>query len=209
MKISDEIYVAGWNKAEDWRALRTKLVAGSERGLWRNAFKDYFLKCLDLRYLGPIKVLQDHSTFQGEGFSIVAIQCTLIEFLESTFQGINYRYLRRGERLGQYEYSFSRQLFISFLSNRQPFARDFDETLARDFYECVRCGLLHEARTKNGWRIWAKSPFGIVANAAERILYRDNFQAAILELIDWYKKALPDDINLQKALIRKFDSLCE
>jgi hypothetical protein len=48
-------------------------------------------------------------------------------------------------------------LIISFLMTRTPFKEDFKtENMARDFYEGVRCGLLHEARTKNGWTIWAK-----------------------------------------------------
>ena len=28
-------------------------------------------------------------------------------------------------------------------------------TVANDFYEAMRCGLLHEARTKGKWVIWS------------------------------------------------------
>jgi hypothetical protein len=65
-------------------------------------------------------VLQEHGTFQGEGFAILAIQCALVEFLESTLQGIKYRHLRRGETLGPYEYSSSRDVFVSLLVTK-PF----------------------------------------------------------------------------------------
>jgi hypothetical protein len=202
-------YIAGWKTIEDWTAFRLALLPGSVPELWQTAFTEYFYERLASRYLEPIKVLQDHGTFQGEGFSIVAIQCSLIEFLESTLQGISYRYRRRNAPpLGQHEYSDSGDLFIQFLTNRQPFARDFARDTARDFYESVRCGLLHEARTKNGWIIWAKSPTQTVANTVEKIVYRNDFQAAILEFIEWYKTNLPSDIALQEALIRKFDSLC-
>ena len=68
---------------------------------------------------------------------------------------------------------------------------------------------LHEARTKGGWRIWAKSPAATVVSAAPKIVYRDDFHAALLEFIEWYKGALPSDKALQEAFIRKFDSLCQ
>lgn len=203
------IYIAGSKTADDWKTFRAKLALGADANRWREAFDDFFHARLLLRYLNPIKLLQENGTFQGEGFSIVAIHCTLIEFLESTVQGRIYRYRRPSDPpLGAYEYSNSGDLFVSFLSGRQPFAKDFNNLLARDFYEGVRCGLLHEARTKGGWTIWAKSAANVVS-AAPKIVYRDNFHAALLEFIDWYKGALPLDRALQEAFIRKFDSLCQ
>jgi hypothetical protein len=200
--------IAGWKTPEDWRALRSMLVIGGSPDRWTNAFVDFFQTRLDLRYLNPIKILQDHGTFQGEGFSILAIQCTLVEFLESTVQGIKYRHLRRGEALGPYEYSSSREIFVGFLTKREPFAKDFDDQLARDFYAAVRCGLLHEARTKDGWRVWARGPDPSVIDRAGRIVYRDNFQAALQVFIVWYGSALKTDTVLQEAFVRKFDDLC-
>src|SRR2546423_4482005 len=111
--------IAGWKTADDWQAFRPSLVIGGDR--WQEAFNEYFRTRVDLRYLKPIKLLQNHGTFEGEGFSIVALQCTLVEFLESTVQGVNYRYLRSGEKLGPHEYSVSRDLFVMFLSTRDPF----------------------------------------------------------------------------------------
>lgn len=155
----DDVYIAGTKTVADWNAFRPGLALGGDRAVWTEAFQSYFHARLSLRYLDPIRVLQDNGTYQGEGFSIVAIQCTLIEFLESTVQGRSYRYRRRGDPpVGPHEYSNSSELFVSFLSTRQAFAKDFDAQLAHDFYEGVRCGLLHEARTKGGWTIWAKRP---------------------------------------------------
>jgi hypothetical protein len=209
MTHSTDTYIAGWKTADDWRRFREQLVNQGGRDLWQRAFEDYFLERLHLRYLGPIRMLQGNGTFQGEGFSIVAIQCTLIEFLESTVQGIQYRYLRRGERLGEFEYSSSRDIFVNFLCCREPFMRQFEESLAQNFYEGIRCGLLHEARTKNGWKIWARDPRGRVVDGQQRIVFRDNFQEALSTFVDWYKAALLSDTQLQQAFIRKFDSLCD
>lgn len=208
MKNKDSHQIAGWKTRVDWEAIRVRLVAGAPDA-WHEAFTDFYETRLNLRYLHPIKVLQDNGTFQGEGFSIVAIQCSLIEFLESTEQGTNYRYVRRGDVLGAYEYKASQDIFVAFLRDRTPFSTTFDEASAQDFYIGVRCGLLHEARTKNGWRIRAKDPFGSVADVANRILYRDNFQEALLAYIKSYGNKLPREPQLQQAFIRKFDSLCE
>jgi hypothetical protein len=208
MSSSGDTYIAGWKTVDDWRFFRQALVIGGEAIQWQKAFDEYFGARLRLRYLDPIEVLQKNGTYSGEGFSIVAIQCTLIEFLESTLQGITYRYLRKGETLGRYEYTSSSDLFVSFLSKRIPFANDFDEDQAKDFYVGVRCGLLHEARTKNGWRVWADGAGGVI-NYQKRIVYRDKFQASLLEFVSWYGRVLPANAALQEAFIRKFDSLCE
>lgn len=205
---SCDTFVAGRKTDKDWLASRSGLGVGADSSVWEAAFEDYFRSRLALRYLDPIKVLQDHGTYQGEGFSIVAIQCSLIEFLESARQGLRYRYLRNGENLGPNEYSSSKNIFISFLCNRQPFSSSFDEASATDFYAGVRCGLLHEAQTKHGWKIKAKGPKGIVANVKERIVYRDNFQEALLSYVEFYKHALLQDTALQTAFVRTFDNLC-
>ena len=208
MSNGQDHYIAGWKTPADWQTLKARLLAGAP-GAWHEAFTDFFETRLDLRYLHPIKVLQDNGTLQGEGFAIVAIQCSLIEFLESTEQGMNYRYVRRGETLGPYEYKASQDVFVAFLKGRAPFSSTFDEAAAQDFYIGVRCGVLHEARTKNGWRIWAKGPAGVVANATKRIVYRNNFQEALLAYIKNYGERLPHEAALQQAFIRKFDNLCE
>ena len=100
-------------------------------------------------------------------------------------------------------------MFESFLVNRAPFNPEFGAATAHDFYEGVRCGLLHEARTKNGWVIWAKHGSRIIdATGAHKILYRDDFQKGLLDFVAWYKSALTSDSPIQEAFIRKFDSLC-
>src|SRR5438874_5846733 len=79
------------------------------------------------------------------------INAALIEFLESTVQGKSYRLLRGGPPLGPHVYPRSGDMLESFIVNRAPFNTELDVATAHDFCEGVRCGLLHEARTKNGW----------------------------------------------------------
>jgi len=81
-----------------------------------------------------------------------------------------YRCRRKADPpLGKYEYSDSGNMFVQFLSNRKPFSNVFDKKLGREFYANVRCGLLHEARTKDGWTIWAKGPANMLVSASTKI----------------------------------------
>jgi len=210
MKNIGDTYIAGSKTTDDWKAFKLKLAPGGDPAAWEMAFTDYFHGRLSARYLDPIKVLQDSGSSLGEGFSIAAIQCSLIEFLESTVQGKSYRLLKNGSPpLTTDEYSGSRVMFESFLVNRVPFQAEFDGPLAHDFYEGVRCGLLHEARTKNGWVIWAEHGSKIIdATGDPKILYRNDFQRALLDFIAAYKTKLASDPLTQAAFIRKFDSLC-
>jgi hypothetical protein len=81
-------------------------------------------------------------------------------------------------------------------------------TLAADFYTGVRCALLHEARTSGGWIVKAKGVDIVVVSGGQKIVNRNNFHAALLSFIEWYKGQLLTDRALQEAFIRKFDSLC-
>jgi hypothetical protein len=202
-------YIAGSKTADDWKATRAILVGTQDPAVWRDAFDTFFRTRLELRYLHPIQRLQEHGTFSGEGFSIAAIQCSLIEFLESTVQGINYRHTWDPSTLGPYEYSSSSRIFQNFLTAREPFSRHFSQVLAQDFYTSVRCGLLHEARTKGGWRIHARDEQKRLIDPVSKIVFRDDFHAGLLEFVDAYGSELANSIELQLAFIRKFDALCD
>ncbi len=201
--------IAGSKTPEDWHLLKQRLIENSCEETWKEALNDYFLKRLNLRYLNPIKVLRKHGTLSGEGFSILAILCTLIEFLESTVKGVKYRYSNQNDEPGHFEYSNSKELFINFLCNRRPFRKEFNLTLAKKFYKNIRCGLLHEAQTKNRWRVQAKNKEGKIIEKERKIVYRDNFMDAIELFIRLYSVELKHNKKLQEAFIRKFDSLCE
>ncbi len=81
MKIADQHTVA------DWKAMKAILDPGTPDN-WEAAFNLFFRKRVETRYFEPIRLLQEHGGNKGEGFSIVALQCSLIEFLASTRDGV-------------------------------------------------------------------------------------------------------------------------
>jgi hypothetical protein len=203
-----DFIIAGKKRVSHWQAFKVTLDVGGDAGLWEKACMDYFDARLRHRYLNPIKTLQSSGSIAGEGFSIVAIQCSLIEYLESTIMGKNYIYSRNGNPVvGSFQYSDSRAMFESFLTNRPPFNGEFGALEAHDFYVSVRCGVLHEARTKNGWTILAKNESGKIIDANLKVVYRDNFQSALETFAHWYKQELSVNTVFQQAFILKFDGL--
>lgn len=208
--------IAGEKTDADWNAFKPNLVFGGTPDLWEQAFKDYFYKRLESRYFKPIKQLQSkgNAEYEGEGFAILTIQCSLIEFLETAVQGKSFRLVQTGDPpLGPFEYGLgeSKAIFRSFLRNRLPFSTIFtDNLLADDFYSCVRCGLLHEARTKTPWVIRAGGSKGVFVEitATEKIIYRNRMQDALEKYIEDYKTDLLLHPAMQQAFVRKFDSLC-
>jgi len=188
---------------DDWQKLKPTLL-GSPPTVWAEVARDYFRDRLESRYLKPIDAIRASNAQKGEGFAVVAIQCSLVEFLESCYQGKNYRW--RAPTTAT-EYGNSGEMFVSFLTKRAPFGARFDEDLAKDFYDAVRNGVLHEARTKRNWLIWASSGRDLIVDPAGPILYRDDFQAALKKFIDQYCLDLETDTGLQAAFITKFEHL--
>jgi hypothetical protein len=198
----DCYFIAGRLRPSDWHQRKSQLLADRTEEIWAKTFEEFFRKRLSLRYLEPIKTLQNEGTFQGEGFSIVTIQCALIEFLAATKIGKNYKYKDPGE----HEYSNSSGLFTEFLTAAAPFKGMFDGLdQAKEFYVNVRCALLHEARTKNGWRIWASGQIAI--DPVKKIVWRDTLQQSIDAHICAYGKLVLVNKEIQDAFIRKFDYL--
>ncbi|MCD0472569.1 hypothetical protein [Flavobacterium sp. JAS] len=213
MQLPLSTYISGRKTVADWNTIRASLTDFNNISLWTTVYNDYFIRRLDDRYLSPIRSIKQDGCYTGEGFSIMTIICSLIEFLETTYQGKNYRYRRTGDPpLGQYEYGASTQIFIDFLINRTPFNMQFNRQNADDFYKNIRCGLLHEARTNGNWTIWGNSGNSILIKKTSTvtIIYRDDFLEALLKLINVdYKSELLSSTERKEAFIRKFDNLCE
>jgi hypothetical protein len=209
--INNKFAIAGKKTNEDWHQASAKLVVGKEPDRWRQIFEEYFVERLRTRYLEPIRVISEINLRIGEGFSIVAIQCSLIEFLQTTIEGTNFN-INAKENNTDYEYglSKSKMKFVTFLTSQEPFSSYFDRILAIDFYKNVRCPVLHEART-TGWLIKEKDPLGQghIIDAGNRFVYRNDLTSALWQYIGSYGKQLQNDPTYQAAFIRKFNALAK
>lgn len=83
------------------------------------------------------------------GFSIMASCCLLIEAYESFKKGL------------EHTNGTSKEQFIDFFNSEQEF-EEFNKLeinkvpISKSFYKCVRCGILHQGETLNGWKITRK-----------------------------------------------------
>ena len=212
MKTECDVKIAGNSTVADWEEFRDKLKYGKEPENWKLAYEAFFLTRLETRYFEPIRLLIRHGDNVGEGFSIVTLQCSLIEFLASTLEGKSYKYIHPDavdEKCGEHEYSTPTRMFTSFLRSAVPFKNYFKSDSASDFYKYVRSPLLHEARTKGGWKILAGDSSHPPIDIKKRIVYRNSLHSAFEEFVEWYGENLPRSEEFQRAFIRKFDGLCQ
>lgn len=214
-----------------WVDLRTDIIASpNDTKLWVSATK-LLQDRLETRYLRPIDRILFMRITSGEGFAVMTLICSLIEFLQSCYEGKTYDYKLMKSADTKIGYGKSGEKFKSFLEQHQPFKATFSisvskpnkyiKTFADDFYSNVRCGLLHEAATNNGWTIKTykekNTPVSFVdiSNENNKIIYRDRFVEEIKAYINTYKKLIIDnkqDSNkqyLRDNFCRKLDSLCE
>lgn len=218
--------IFGKKTIQDWIDIRTKIIANpSTKSNWQSAIDLLELR-LETRYFRPIERILYMRITTGEGFAVMTLVCSLVEFLQSCYEGKTF-VLNANET--KFVYGHSGEKFKAFLTSHDPFKTIFSKAVsipdnkiknfADDFYSNVRCGLLHEAATKNNWIIKtsktnsAKSCIDI-SNESCKIIYRDNFVDAVKEFIVTYKKEILSDkknggISLRENFVRKIDSLCE
>lgn len=214
----------GKKTKQHWIDNRTILLQNrSDKKTWENVTQLLELR-LNERYFNPIdRILKPKST-TGEGFAAMTLICSLVEFLQGCYEGKSYEYRAKEDK---FVYSNSGKKFKDFLLQHEPFKTVFSkpvthpndtiQSYADDFYSNVRCGLLHEAATKNNWVIKTHidsriNSFVDISNDNNKIIYRDNFVEAIKNFIEKYKADLLNDkmvkkMSLRHNFCRKLDAL--
>ena len=90
-KISEDTFISGFEPVSTWKDQRSDLIKSILPGSnchpdWEKAYE--LLKArIDTRFLDPIEWILSKKRDTGEGFSAVALQCILIEFLEALYEG--------------------------------------------------------------------------------------------------------------------------
>ena len=190
--------LAGNLTINDWVEIEKKLKP-NYNPYWDEAYK-YFELRICTRYLKPIDAILNIKSYNGEGFAVANLQCSLIEMIESFINGWVYIHKPRGwyKNDQKSEVINNRCIFKSFFANRIGIKNMKID--GGDFYDYVRCGLLHETQTKNNWKIRKGLRDG---KAYEE---KDGFKHSIIYGIEF------DEIpacELRENLIAKFNHICK
>ena len=113
-----------------------------EKGEKRKEIAKFIQERFTERYITPLRGCKTH------GFSIMAVSCLMIETLESFWQGWPDTKDKSKEAFER----FFQRCVDPGSPLRGSHLGEFNE-VATDFYIDVRCGILHQAETKGGWRI--------------------------------------------------------
>lgn len=200
--------IAGNRTARQWGHLSRMLRQNPSPKRWEFAFEKYYMVRIESRYLSPMRAIAKDVRFDGAGFAITTLFCSLVEFLESCECGGNF--VAKGP-WGAHEYG-TRQAggyFKAFFRNRAPFDRLMPAALVESFYSDVRCGLVHEARTKRGgWTISARAAGQLVGNSQTGpVLFRNRLLPSLETYFADYRRRLlaPQSHAVREAFLRKFD----
>ncbi len=191
-KISPKYY------ASKWLSLNLKEKDSTD---WEIAF-DIFEDRIAGRFLKQIEILEsneDPEIKYFSGFSIMAIDCLLIETLQQFYNGT--KRTGKGQDEKVFHDFFSRSSFFS------TFFNEIDKT--RIFYNHIRCGILHQAQTKKQSIIHIRGNTPLIewidkADYSKGLsINRYEFHKALLEVYEKYLRDLRSTKNLN--LRRKFE----
>lgn len=202
-KISPKYYNTCWKKLD--------LKVASDNEQWKKAI-EIFDDRISGRFLKQIEFLNSNSDDEiriFSGFTIMALDCLLIETLHQFYFGLNETKSKK-----------NLDAFVDFLNNSNNFKKDFKEkeTSAKQFYLQIRCGILHQAETKNHSKINIDQNQKEMVVAYEGkwenglIIRRDLFHKALLKEINDYKSKLNNNIiaplQYRENFIKKMNFIC-
>jgi hypothetical protein len=99
---------------EKWKSLRLKIKDSYDyNDDWGDAI-DLFNNRLKYKFFDPIEKIINRNILKGEGFTIMTVQCALIEALASFRTGQIFNY-RKNNTYPNYEYRESGKIFEDFL----------------------------------------------------------------------------------------------
>jgi hypothetical protein len=177
-----------------------------------NALADFIGKRFSERYISPLQ-----ASSEKHGFLMMAAGCLLIETLESFYQGwpttdkgIPRRDIQdscKPTDPKRNTVSSSEVAFCYFFQRETAFSQL--RAISRDFYEHVRCGILHQGETTGGWRIWRE---GVLFEANDLTVNADEFLAEVKQAIEGYADKLRNagwDDPIWKTFRHKMDAIIE
>jgi hypothetical protein len=157
----------------------------------REEISDFIQERFKERYIIPLESIP---TGKKHGFCIMAVCCLMIEALESFRQG----WVKSKGK--------SKAAFCYFFDDNEPF-RDFCG-YAQEFYNNVRCGILHQAETTGGWRIKRE---GTLFDSASKIINATKFLKELAKCLENYCDELKKshwNSDLWQKVRKKMNAIC-
>lgn len=213
--------ISSQSNTKDWNELRVKLLDRKKNtDNWKTVI-DLFEQRIQDRYFNVLDILINLKRKSlGEGFSILTLECTLIEYIATLENGMIFKYDKAPDKA--YCYTKSAKWYNKFLNSAPIFNGYFHGAgsylCANDFYQNVRCGLIHEARTRNGWKvgIFEKNKNKDKSNTKLfelKTIYRTALKNALSDHFQKFCNAAKEDSVLgrrnRKYIARKLDVICE
>jgi hypothetical protein len=146
------------------------------------AIANFIYQRFSERYIAPI---ENTPSEKKHGFSIMAVNCLMIEALESFRSGY-------ADTKGE-----SKKSLVEFKGNEERFYKD------------VRCGILHQAETRGGWKIRRS---GVLFDETTLTINATEFLARLKAYLEDYKSELEkSDWNSEtwRNLRRKMSAIIE
>lgn len=168
---------------KDWKILDLSKPANAD---WQRAV-DIFHDRIQGRFLAPIEAMRNHADqmiAEFSGFTILAIDCLLIETLGQFYKGIDQTPARQHE-----------QHFIDFFQQSKYFSAHFNAATGAIVYKHFRCGILHQAQTKKKSKVRYGEPSMVqLVDPADinqgLIIDRDKLHLALLAEVSDYESLL-------------------
>jgi hypothetical protein len=201
---SSSFEIAPGVKNTDWQTL--SLTPESDKRVWKKAI-GMFRKRVN-RFIEPVNALMsstDTKTILFSGFATMALDCLLIEALQSFRKG-RPNPVRVNDRQ-------STKMIVDFLTQRAQFNTYFDdEAKARLFCDHFRNGILHQGEVKSSGRIRIDTPKMIMPSGDNQsfVVNRWKFHNALVKEVENYEEELVDgkDVELRRNFIKKMNEIC-
>jgi hypothetical protein len=209
--MNHDIKISKLFTVRDWKELRFQLIDSDDS--WIKAY-EIFEDRLKSRFFNPIDLIKTNGKNEGEGFSIALISIVMLEFIAAFEHGKIYK--TSNEELSPNEYYSGRKILILFIKESKVFKSHFSSnTEINNFYANIRCGLVHEARTKESDVIISE---GSIKNTNKEKIYfkkdgegrlnRDLLLSKIREHLEGVKqRILSNDKDIRNNFMLKMDEI--
>ncbi|MCB9112223.1 MAG: hypothetical protein H6634_13350 [Anaerolineales bacterium] len=150
----------------------------------RNKVSKFVYNRFYRRYLMPSEWVD---TNYNSGFAQMAICCLMIEAMESFRNGWeDTNKLKDGDN----KKIKGGRIFGDFFKHYGEFA-DFKD-LGDEFYDSIRCGILHQAESRNGWKIVRDKKYPLLDDK-KRIIHSTKFRYLMKTSLRKYCKELEEN----------------